>query len=82
VPRSSASAGAPEDARGRETHRLDVYLVDGQVVDLWLDGESVWPTWFKVEWKGNGEVSAKVHGVRMATRTGDAIAIHHARPPG
>jgi hypothetical protein len=65
----------------REPHRLDVYLVAGEVVDVRLDGESVWPTWFKVEWKGNGEISAKVHGVRLATRVGDAIAIHQGRPP-
>jgi hypothetical protein len=67
---------------GREPHRLDVYLVEGEVVDVRLDGESVWPTWFKVEWKGTGEVSAKVHGLRLATRAGDAIALHQGRPPG
>lgn len=58
---------------------LDVYLVDGKVADLRLDGESVWPTWFKVEWKGDGELSAKVHGVRLSTRHGDAITIHQGK---
>jgi hypothetical protein len=66
----------------RERHRLDVYMVEGEVVDVRLDGESVWPVWFKIEWKGDGEVSAKVRGVRLATRGGDAIAIHQGRPPG
>lgn len=64
----------------REDHQLDVYLVDGQVGDVRLDGESVWPTWFKIEWKGNGEMSAKVRGLRLSTRYGDAIAIHQGRP--
>ena len=61
---------------GREDHKLDVYLADGKVVDVHLDGESVWPTWFKVEWKGNGDVSAKVQGLRLASRYGDTITIH------
>ena len=68
---------APE---GREDHRLDVYLDKGQVVDVRLDGESVWPTWFKVEWKGTGDVSAKVNGIRLATRFGDTIAMHEGAP--
>ena len=55
---------------------LDVYLQDGKLVDVHLDGESVHPTWFKVEWKETGEVSAKVKGVRLATRFGDEINIH------
>jgi hypothetical protein len=66
---------------GREDHKLDVYLVDGKVVDVCLDGESVWPTWFKLEWKGNGELSAKVRGVRLSTRHGDAITIRQGQPP-
>ena len=61
---------------GRESHVLDVYLVDGKAVDLLLDGESVFPTWFKLEFKENGEVSAKVKGVRLATRFGDRINVH------
>lgn len=73
---------APDRRDEPGPHRLDVYLVDGQVEDVRLDGESVWPTWFKIEWKGTGEVSAKVHGVRLATRTGDAIVIHQGRPGG
>jgi hypothetical protein len=66
----------------RENHRLDVYLADGELVDVRLDGESVYPTWFKLEWKGTGEMSAKVRGVRLATRLGDTIAIHSAPPEG
>jgi hypothetical protein len=57
-------------------HRLDVYLTDGQLTDVRLDGESVYPTWFKLEFKETGEVSAKVKGVRMGTRFGDEINIH------
>jgi hypothetical protein len=59
-------------------HRLDVYLADGQLTDVHLDGESVYPTWFKVEFKEDGQVSAKVKGVRLATRFGDEINIHQA----
>ena len=61
---------------GRENHVLDVYLVEGRPVDLVLDGESLWPVWFKVEFKETGEVSAKVRGVRLATRFGDQINVH------
>jgi hypothetical protein len=57
---------------------LDVYLEDGKLIDVRLDGESVHPTWFKIEWKETGEVSAKVKGVRLATRQGDEITIHQA----
>jgi hypothetical protein len=57
-------------------HRLDVYLADGQLADVCLDGQSVYPTWFKVEWKESGELSAKIKGVRLATRFGDEISIH------
>jgi hypothetical protein len=60
------------------SHTLDVYLEDGQLADVRLDGESLHPTWFKIEWKETGEVSAKIKGVRLATRYGDAITIHHA----
>ncbi|MDQ3809839.1 MAG: hypothetical protein M3336_06065 [Chloroflexota bacterium] len=56
---------------------LDVFLEDGRLVDVRLDGESVHPTWFKIEWKESGEVSAKVKGVRLATRYGDEIKIHN-----
>ncbi|MGI9145454.1 MAG: hypothetical protein ACR2IK_02725 [Chloroflexota bacterium] len=63
----------PDD---REAHRLDVYLTDGRLTDVRLDGESVHPTWFKIEWKESGEVSAKVKGVKLATRFGDAIHLH------
>jgi hypothetical protein len=63
---------------GREMHRLDVYLTDGQLTDVRLDGESVYPTWFKIEWKETGEVSAKVRGVKLATRFGDVIHLHQA----
>ena len=60
-----------------ENHVLDVYLQNGRAVDLVLDGESLFPVWFKIEWKETGEVSAKVKGVRLATRFGDAINIHN-----
>jgi hypothetical protein len=62
---------------------LDVYLQDGKLVDVRLDGESVLPTWFKIEWKESGEISAKVKGVRLATRFGDEINIHQTQrvPP-
>lgn len=65
-----------------EPDRLDVYLSDGEVADVRLNGESVWPTWFKIEWKGNGELSAKVQGVRLATARGDEIRIHQGAPEG
>lgn len=58
-------------------HVLDVYLKDGKLVDVALDGESQFPTWFKIEFKGeSGEVSAKIKGVRLATRYGDEINLH------
>jgi hypothetical protein len=67
-----------ESADAHDGHTLDVYLVDGsRVGDVRLDGESVYPTWFKIEWKESGELSAKVKGVRLATRLGDVIKIHH-----
>ncbi len=62
----------------RENHVLDVYLADGRVADVRLDGESVHPTWFKIEFKETGEVSAKVKGVRLATRFGDEINLHQS----
>ena len=71
---------AEEAEDAGEGHTLDVYLVDGQLADVHLDGESVHPTWFKIEWKESGELSAKVKGVRLATRFGDSINIHHGRP--
>ena len=63
-------------------HVLDVYLVDGRPVELLLDGESVFPVWFKLEFKETGELSAKVKGVRLATRFGDEINIHNGAPSG
>ena len=60
----------------RENHQLDVYLVNGRPTDVQLDGESVYPTWFKLEFKENGEVSAKAKGVKLSTRMGDTITIH------
>lgn len=77
TPNSSDTFAVPT---GRENHHLDVYLVGGEVVDVHLDGESVWPTWFKIEWKGTGDVSAKVRGLRLASRYGDAITIHDGQP--
>jgi hypothetical protein len=64
------------DLEFRLMHRLDVYLAGGELTDVRLDGESLYPTWFKVEWKETGEVSAKIKGVRLATRLGDEITIH------
>ena len=65
---------------GRENHVLDVYLVDSRPVELLLDGESLFPVWFKLEFKEGGEVSAKVKGVRLATRFGDVINIRTGAP--
>jgi hypothetical protein len=62
----------------RQNHVLDVYLVNGRLADLRLDGESVFPTWFKIEFKETGEMSAKVKGVRLATRFGDEINLHQS----
>jgi hypothetical protein len=64
----------------REHHRLDVYLDGAEPTDVRLDGESVWPVWFKLEWKGSGEMSAKVRGVRLSTRLGDTIVVHSTKP--
>jgi hypothetical protein len=70
---SSATLAIPEE---RENHVLDVYLVNSRPVDLVLDGESLFPVWFKLEFKESGEVSAKVKGLRLATRFGDVINVH------
>lgn len=64
---------------GAERHRLEVILeAGGSVSDVRLDGDSIWPCWFKLEWKGNGQVSAKAGGVRLSTRSGDEIVIRFA----
>jgi hypothetical protein len=63
-------------AEQTDHHVLDVILADGQLTDVRLDGESQYPTWFKVEWKESGEVSAKIKGIRLGTRFGDVINIH------
>jgi hypothetical protein len=63
------NAGAP----GR--HRLEVYLRGSAVEDVVFDGEHVWPTWFKLEFKETGHISAKVQGMRLTTREGDEIVI-------
>lgn len=62
----------------RENHLLEIYLsASGEVEDARLDGESFWPDWFKVEWKGaSGELSAKVRGVKLSTRLGDRVVFH------
>ena len=57
--------------------RLEVYLVDGEVRDVKLDGESLWPTWFKIEWKETGQRSAKIRGERLSTNHGDEIVLFH-----
>jgi len=43
-----------------ENHVLDVYLQCGRAVELVLNGESLYPVWFKMEWKETDEESAKV----------------------
>lgn len=66
-----------ENETGIQRAQLDVYLGEqGVLLDVLLDGASVYPTWFKLEFKGNGEMSAKVRGVRLSTRLGDKIVIH------
>lgn len=67
---------------GRDNHDLDVYFADGKLLDVRLDGESMLPTWFKIEFKENGEISAKVKSVKLSTRLGDTITIHTQPPPG
>jgi hypothetical protein len=78
---STPSYGKLAVPEGRENHVLDVYLVESRPVELRLDGESVFPGWFKLEFKESGEVSAKVKGLRLATRFGDVINVHQG-PPG
>ena len=58
--------------------RLDVYLRGGEIADVLLDGTSLWPSWFKIEWKENGQRSAKIRGERLSTNFGDEIVIHQA----
>ncbi len=77
---SASAANLEAISEAREHHQLDVYLVDGRPVDVRLDGESAFPTWFKLEFKETGEVSAKIKGVRLATRYGDTINVHQGRP--
>lgn len=77
---SSPSSDAFAPIGDRQSHRLDVYLKDGELQDVRLDGDSVHPTWFKVEWKETGEMSAKVKGLRLSTRLGDTITIHPGHP--
>lgn len=79
---TSSSAESFVPIAEHEPHRLDVYLVNGELVDAHLDGESFWPAWFKVEFKGNGELSAKVKGVKLSTRLGDTVTFHQDAPPG
>jgi hypothetical protein len=57
---------------------LDVYLRGGEIADVLLDGTSLWPSWFKIEWKENGQRSAKIRGERLSTNFGDEIVIHQA----
>jgi hypothetical protein len=53
---------------------LEIRLTpEGELRDVLLDGESRWPIWFKVEWKGNGQVGAKIAGCRISTRDGDTV---------
>jgi hypothetical protein len=69
----AAMAGS---SREIETHQMDVYLEGDRAVDVQVDGESVFPTWFKLEFKETGEVSAKVKGLKLSTKRGDAIRVH------
>lgn len=56
------------------SYNLEIRLApDGELRDVLLDGESLWPVWFKVEWKGNGQLGAKIAGRRLSTREGDLI---------
>ena len=64
---------------------LEIYLAaDGELQDVRLNGQSQWPIWFKVEWKGNGHLSAKIAGQRLSTREGDEIRfmLDSTRRPG
>jgi hypothetical protein len=55
-------------------YNLEIRLAsNGELEDVLLDGESLWPIWFKVEWKGNGQLGAKIAGRRLSTREGDEI---------
>jgi len=78
---SAADVAASLPHGGREHHQLDVYLIDCRPVEARVDGESVFPTWFKLEFKETGEVSAKIKGLRLSSRGGDAINIHLGYPP-
>jgi hypothetical protein len=77
---ATPSADKLAGTEDRDNHVLDVFLVDSRPVEVRLDGESVLPTWFKLEFKEGGEVSAKVKGVRLASRFGDVINIHNGAP--
>jgi hypothetical protein len=60
---------------------LEIRLTSkGELADVLLDGESRWPVWFKVEWKGNGQISAKIAGCRLSTRDGDTVRFVRAEP--
>lgn len=76
--RDDADEERQDDDEPEGAQRLDVYLKAGEVSDLRLNGRSVWPIWFKIEWKGNGHLSAKVRGVRLSSAAGDEIRIHQA----
>jgi hypothetical protein len=60
--------------------RLEVFLDGAEVLDVRLDGESLWPIWFKVEWKETGARSAKIAGERLSTNHGDEIVIAQGAP--
>ena len=59
-----------------ETYTLDVYLDGDRAVDVHVDGESLFPTWFKLEFKETGEISAKIKGLKLSTKRGDTIRVH------
>jgi hypothetical protein len=75
------TAAHPREAREPiERHTLDVYIANSRLVDVRVDGESVFPTWFKLEFKESGDISAKVKGLRLSGRGGDTINIHQGAP--
>jgi hypothetical protein len=76
-----AGLGLAKDGRCVVSRRLEIFLRGSAVEDVKLDGESVWPTWLKVEFKETGALSAKVKGERLSTNFGDEIELVHLGEP-
>jgi hypothetical protein len=72
-PESKARARTRERLPNVSSRLMIKLAPDGGLQDVQLDGESLWPIWFKIEWKGNGDLSAKIAGNRLSTRQGDEI---------